>query len=142
MVCYAAAQLNGLFLDFFLGSFFPGGRLILDDLLFFLRLAGGALLGSHVGFQLLDGLFHLSHGVDVFINQGLVFLASLMQAVDQGTQLALCLGQACLLVQQLELVFALISNVLGGLFGSVKELDALLFQHINIEFKHRKHLFL
>ena len=77
-----AAQLNGLFLDFFLGSFFSGGRLILDDLLFFLRLAGGALLGSHVGFQLLDGLFHLSHGVDVFINQGLVFLASLMQAVD------------------------------------------------------------
>ena len=65
-----------------------------------------------------------------------------MQAVDQSTQLALCLGQTCLLVQQLELVFALISNVLGGLFGSVKELDALLFQHINIEFKHRKHLFL
>ena len=28
----------------------------------------------------------------------------------------------------------------AGLHG--KELDALLFQHINIEFKHRKHLFL
>ena len=65
-----------------------------------------------------------------------------MQAVDQRAQLALCLGQTSLLVQQFKLVLAFIGNVLGGLFGSVEELDALLFQHINIEFKHRKHLFL
>ena len=138
-----AAQLDGLFLNFLFGSFFRGGFLgrgsgfIHDELFLFLGLTGGALLGGHVGFQLFDGLFDLGHGVDIFINQGLVLLARFMQAVDQRAQLALCLGQTCLLVQQLQLVLALICDILSGLFGGVKQLHALLFQHINIEFKHK-----
>ena len=60
-----------------------------------------------------------------------------MQAVDQRAQLALCLGQARLLVQQIQLVLALIGQVLCSLFGRVHQLQALLFQHLNIQFKHK-----
>ena len=60
-----------------------------------------------------------------------------MQAVHQGTQLALCLGQACLLVQQVQFVLALVGQVLCGLFGRIHQLQTLLFQHFNIQFKHK-----
>ena len=99
--------------------------------------SGSGLIGGHAGLDFLNRLFDFGNVLDIFIHQGLVFLVCLMQAVNQCAQLALCLGQAVLLGCQIQLVLALICDILSGLFGGVKQLHALLFQHINIEFKHK-----
>ena len=103
--------MDGFFLDFLV---LGGGCLGLGVLGGLLGLDLSALVVGHVGLDLLNGLLDLGHGVDILLDQGGVLLTGLVQAVDQCAELTLRLGQARLLVQKIQLVLALICQILCG----------------------------
>ena len=94
-----------------------------------------------MGLELLNGFFDGSDVLNILFHQRLIVLPCLVQAVNQGAQLALRLGELILLPGQIQLILTLIGNIHGSLAGGIHKLHTLFLNLVEIKFKHEKHLF-